>query len=61
MPSFFERKRRKTQWEPTLTAQTAVSMFTDNGSLDESKVGGTANHQHLEHVIIDDEDFRPKT
>ena len=35
-------------------------MFTDNGSLDEPKLAGTANHQHLEHAIIDGEDSRPK-
>ena len=61
MPPFLERKHRKTRWGPTFTAQTAASMFTNDESLDESKVDGIANHQHLEHVVIDNEDSRPKT
>ena len=44
-----------------MTAQMAASMFTNNVSLDEPKLGGAANYQHLEHVVIDEEDSRPKT
>ena len=36
-------------------------MFTDNESLDETKLGGTANRQHSQHAIIDDDDSGPKT
>ena len=61
--SIIPRKRSKTRWGPRpSTTQMAESSFTDNGSLDESKVGGRANRQYLEHIIkIDDEDSTPKT
>ena len=36
-------------------------MFTDNGSLDEPKLGGTANRQHSQYAIIEDDDSRLKT
>ena len=36
-------------------------MSTDDGSQDEPKLGGTANQQHSELSIIDNDDSRPKT
>ena len=57
------RKRSKTRWGPRpSTTQTAETSFSDNGSLDESQIGGRAIRQHSEHVIIiDDDDSTPKT
>lgn len=44
-----------------MTVQLPTSMFTDDGSLDKLKLGGTANPQHSQYAIIDDDDSRPNT